>query len=272
MIKLIATDMDGTLLNSQKELHKSFWDIFEQLQRENILFCVASGRQYHSLLEIFRPIADKIAFISENGAYVELLGGAFYESEMPRQKVLKILDLCAKIPHIGVALCGRQGAYIDTQIPDIQRQVAKYYSALHQVESLQNVQDAIFKITIYDKLGSRYNSLEHLEKLSQEFKVVISGDYWIDITNKGINKGIALQKIQEKLGVTPQQTMVFGDYLNDVEMMQQAAYSYAMKNAQPEVKLAARHKTQYDNEHQGVLRTICQVLNLPLPASLPFIR
>ena len=63
-IRLIACDMDGTLLDDQ------FWPLFDQLQERGIVFCPASGRQYYSLLEQFKPIADEVIFVAENGTYV----------------------------------------------------------------------------------------------------------------------------------------------------------------------------------------------------------
>ena len=74
MIKLIVSDMDGTLLNSCHELPKDFMSVFEQLQQRGIYFCAASGRQYLSLLQFFSPVKDRMAFISENGAFVNVNG------------------------------------------------------------------------------------------------------------------------------------------------------------------------------------------------------
>ena len=94
--------------------------------------------------------------------------------------------------------------------------------------------------------------------------MTISGAYWIDITNEGVNKGVAVTALQEFLGISPEETMAFGDYLNDLELLKRASYSYAMKNAQEEVKQVAFYETKDDNNHNGVLKTICEVLKIPL--------
>ena len=70
MIKLIATDMDGTLLNSNNEIQHGFYDVFEKIQEKGIIFAAASGRQYYNLLERFKGIEDKMMFIAENGTFV----------------------------------------------------------------------------------------------------------------------------------------------------------------------------------------------------------
>ena len=75
-----------------------------------------------------------------------------------------------------------------------------------------------------------------------------------------MNKGDAISHLQAHLGITPDETMVFGDHLNDVEMIQYATHSYAMKNAQDELKAIAAYVTEYDNNEAGVVRTIQKVI------------
>lgn len=96
----------------------------------------------------------------------------------------------------------------------------------------------------------------------EQFKVVISGGKCLDISKKEINKGKAIKLLQKKLGILSEKTMVFGDYLNDLEMMQEAKYSFAMKNAQPEVKEVAHFITEYDNTEDGVIKTIVKQLKI----------
>ena len=74
MIKLIASDMDGTLLNDKNEIHEEFYQVFQELKKQNIIFAAASGRQYYNLLERFKGIEDKMMFIAENGTFVVYKG------------------------------------------------------------------------------------------------------------------------------------------------------------------------------------------------------
>ena len=69
-IKLIAADMDGTLLDSKGVLNPDFFSVFEYLRKEGVMFIAASGRQYYNLLKLFDSIKDEIIFIAENGTYV----------------------------------------------------------------------------------------------------------------------------------------------------------------------------------------------------------
>ena len=74
MIKFIATDMDGTLLNSQNEIHPSFYETFKKLMEKDIIFEIASGRQYYNLAKRFEELKDDLMFIAENGTFVMYKG------------------------------------------------------------------------------------------------------------------------------------------------------------------------------------------------------
>ena len=93
-------------------------------------------------------------------------------------------------------------------------------------------------------------------KTCMRSQVAIAARIFIDITAFDANKGNAIRGIQKELNITPEETLVFGDYLNDLEMMSVAKHSYAMKNAHPEVKEASNFITSHDNNEYGVLRTL----------------
>ena len=260
MIKLIVSDIDGTLVNNQKEIPHLFWEVFEQVHQKGILFCVASGRQIQSLYELFAPIKHLIAFAPDNGASLIYQGRTLFERTMDFASYLPILRTCAQINRIGVALCGKKSAYIKTDSKWIFNEIARHYPAHTQVTDFANIDDEIFKITICDEGISRLNSYPYLQQYSKNFNVVVSGEIWLDITRKDVNKGDAISHLQAHLGITPDETMVFGDHLNDVEMIQCATQSYAMKNAQDELKALAAYVTEYDNNEAGVVRTIQKVI------------
>ena len=85
MIKLIATDMDGTLLNNNNEIHHDFIDVFEKLQEKDIIFAAASGRQYFNLLKRFEDVKDKMMFIAENGTIVVYKGEEIFINSLNKK-------------------------------------------------------------------------------------------------------------------------------------------------------------------------------------------
>lgn len=259
MIKLIVTDMDGTLLDQRGGFPEDFHYVFDLLKEKGITFCVASGRQYNSLKQFFYKYREDICFIAENGALVMAGDKEIYSNTIEREEVNEIVRLCRNIPEVGVTLCGKKMAYMETQDKEIQEKIAHYYLALEKVNDLLEVDDQIMKIAIYDKVNAEENINRRLE-VSKNLKKVVSGSNWMDIANDGINKGVALEKLQDRLKVGKEETMVFGDYYNDIEMLEKSEHSYAMINAQEEVKQASKYITEYDNNNNGVLREIKKVI------------
>ena len=114
--------------------------------------------------------------------------------------------------------------------------------------------DAI-KISIYRKHRVEENTVTIRKAYQDKLKITISGDMWVDCMAKGVSKGAAIQQIQESLGILPEETMAFGDQLNDMEMLERSYYSYAIGNARPEVKKAARFQAD-TNINYGVLKVL----------------
>lgn len=261
MVKLIVSDIDGTLVNSKKEIPSRFWDVFRATQAKNIRFCVASGRQMQSLEQLFAPIADRVGFVSDNGAFVKFQGNELYEIPMNINEVASVLATCQQIESIGTVLCGKRKAYIKADSDSIFNEIVRHYPSNERVLDFSNIDDTIFKISVCDPKTSKLNSYPHLKKFSELLNVVISGELWLDVTDKKVNKGLALSELQRLWNISADETVVFGDQLNDLEMLQMAKFSFAMKNAQPEVKQVASFVTDYDNDNEGVVKQIEKILN-----------
>lgn len=263
-IKLIASDLDGTLLDPESRLAEDFFPLFEQLYRHGIPFAAASGRQYYNLLKIFAPVKDRLIFIAENGAYVVHENRELLVVDMDIHEIRRLIATLRRIPGIYPILCGKKQAYVENDHPVFLEQAHTYYERCINVNDLLQISDDQFlKIAVCDLNGAAGHSYPELRPLEAKYQVTLSGKIWIDISDKKANKGYALRQLQHRLAVTPQQTMVFGDYMNDLPMMEQARYSYAMENAVEEVKKAARFRAP-DNAHNGVIR-ILEKLTTELP-------
>ena len=138
------------------------------------------------------------------------------------------------------------------------KQTAKYYERYKIVEDLTSIDDDILKVTICDFNGSENNSNNYFDEYRDKVQITVSGEIWLDIVAKGINKGVAINEIQNLLNIDYKETMVFGDYLNDLEMMSSAYHSYAMANAHDTLKKAARFIAK-SNDENGVIQAIKSV-------------
>jgi len=137
----------------------------------------------------------------------------------------------------------------------------KYYARHEVVDDLLTVDDDILKIAVNDFKNMETTVYPIIkEQFGQAFQISTSSTIWMDIMSIGINKGAAITKLQQQLDITPEQTMVFGDYLNDYEMMQCAYHTYAMSNAHPDIKETARFMTD-SNDDNGVMNAIRKQLS-----------
>ena len=261
-IKLICSDVDGTLVpDGTSQLNTELYDVVMQLKRKGIHFAVASGRQAVSLEKLFAPIRDQIFYLAENGAYIGCYGRELFTRSMNEQDVKQMIrEIHAHMPECDILLSGPRKAYTDSKNPVFLKFLLEGYRyALDEVESLEKLEGTFIKLAVY-----RENiPLEYLEFLrgrwGTRYKVVTSGDMWIDILDIQANKGLAVKELQESLSVTPEETMVFGDQQNDIEMIKQAYYSYAVANALPETRAAARFMTDSSTD-DGVLKVLKELL------------
>ncbi|MEH6454104.1 MAG: Cof-type HAD-IIB family hydrolase [Psychromonas sp.] len=255
-IKFIATDMDGTLLNNEGALPPNFFEVFEQLEHRNIIFAAASGRQYYSLLNTFSLIKDRMMFIAENGTLVMHQGKELYSCTMDKNSIHRIIKQARLIEGADIVLCGKNSAYIETDCPISREEIKKYYHRCESVEDLLLVEDEFIKVAICHFDGTEelvYPSMNN--EFSVDHKVVVSGKVWLDIMNISASKGDAIKFLQETFDFSFEQTMSFGDYLNDFEMLQASFHSYAVENAHHEIKKIARFSAP-SNVEDGVLKII----------------
>lgn len=262
MIKLIMTDMDGTLLDENCNLPQNFDRVMTKLKEHNILFAPASGRQYYGLLRQLKKYEDSFVFIAENGSYVVYKGEEVFSSTMKKAEVKAMLDIAAKIPQVQVVLCGKKSAYILSDKDKVFfDEISKYYARCQVVDCFENVEDDVLKIAICDlsEAGAEFNAYPYFEKYKDNYQVAISGKLWMDVMKYNTNKGVASRHIQEKFNLKPNECMAFGDYMNDFELLNSVYYSYAMENAHPKIKEIARFQAK-SNREAGVLVAIEEML------------
>ncbi|WP_137843002.1 Cof-type HAD-IIB family hydrolase [Microbacterium sp. 2FI] len=264
-LRLIAVDMDGTLLDGAGRIPEALWPLLDRLHERGILFAPASGRQLATLQRAFSDHASEMVFIAENGGYVVQGGAEVSSASMDPSFAVSLLgrlrELARRGADIGVVLCGKRSAYVERTDADFLAEARKYYAKLEIVDDLRAVDDQVLKVAIFDFADAEATA-PAFDDLQSTHQVVVSGHHWIDIMNTGVNKGVALARLQESLGIARAETAVFGDYLNDLEMMDAADLSFAMANAHPDVLARARH-TAPSNVESGVITTIGKLLDGP---------
>src|SRR6056297_997934 len=142
-IKLVVSDMDGTLLNSDHKVSREFFDVFKKLRAKGILFAVASGRQYYSLMERMKPVKDDMIYIAENGAIIMEKEKQLYIQPMQREMILKVVEEIRKLEGKYLILCGRKQAYIENTDPEFMKPFLDHYEKYKVVKDVSQVTDDI---------------------------------------------------------------------------------------------------------------------------------
>lgn len=259
-VKLVVTDMDGTLLNSKSQVSPLFFELFEKLKEKNIHFIAASGRQYHSIVDRFETIKNDITIVAENGGIAKRGDTELFSVHLnPNDIIAPILKL-RTLKNTFIVLCGKKKAYIETSDSEFIKMFSNYYSEYEIVEDLTKVtNDDFLKIAAYHSTCSETYIYPTAQQFSSNFQVIVSGEHWLDISHQNAHKGYALNILQKEFGVTKAETMVFGDYNNDLKMLALADFSFAMENAHPNVKKAARFSTK-SNDNFGVESILAQLV------------
>lgn len=250
-IKLVVTDMDGTLLNSKHEVSTRFLEVFKQLKQQNIKFVAASGRPYYSIIEKLHSIKEDITIVAENGGLVIQNNTVLLANVIKPEKLPELFNLVTQIKDTYPIFCNKHQAFIIRASGDLVATFSEYYTDYTLIDSFDEIMDEVIKIALYHSTDSETNIFPYVKHLKPELNVVVSGKHWVDISEAITNKGNALTFLQNHFNIKPSETMAFGDFNNDLEMLKCADYSYAMANAHPDVKAIANYATK-SNDAFGV--------------------
>lgn len=261
-IRLVATDLDGTLLNSGKKVPERFEDWV--CGHPEIKVVIASGRQYYNIRKLFPKAADQLIYLAENGGMVVEKEEVVYTNTIAEEDVLACIERFQERDGHSVILCGERAAYMNHTAEDAERNADMYYEKLEFTDDLKGCvkRDHIIKIAVFIEDYDADTYYRKLEKFNDRLNVVLSGTCWIDIANKEVCKGAALKFLQDRYAITADESMAFGDFLNDESLLEQCTESYAMNNGHPLLKEKAKHIAP-SNDEDGVMR----ILRIKFPLS-----
>lgn len=240
MLKLIACDIDGTLIPyGESELPQGLFPLIRRLHKVGVLFCPASGRQYHSMRDVFAPVADRVCFLCENGAILygsgeEDTAPILGKTAMPRQEALALAADILTLPGCELLMSGANTSYVcDCSREYINHLTKDKGNNVTVLEELSRMPEDILKVSAYcpggtdapqTALGPRWSHLG----------MAAAGPDWVDFTLA--NKGTGLRALCGALGISPADTAAFGDNWNDLAMLETAGEPWLMDSADPALR------------------------------------
>lgn len=241
MVKLIASDIDGTLLRyGETELHPSLFGLIRRLRSAGILFCPASGRQYHSLRRLFAPVADEVCFLCENGAVVfgsgrEESAPVLSKTAMPQKDAVELARAIIALPGCAVLISGQNCGYACGCGEDfIRRMRNSLGNLMRRVDRVEDVPEDIIKVSAFCPNGTA-EAANVLGPRWGTYHMAVAGPAWLDFTLA--DKGAGLRGLCRSLGIALEEVMAFGDSWNDVPMLEAAGMPWLMESADPALRI-----------------------------------
>lgn len=269
MIKLIATDMDGTFLDGQGSFdRKRFSSVLEKLAEKQIPFVIASGNGMGRLLQLCQGFEDRLIFVADNGAHIYQAGKTMIRRAIQQEETKAILEFFQdRWAEVCLMLSTEKAIYMQagagmpfegTGLPIDPAQMAAFQSRVKYLDDLSAYPtfEPIYRLGLWvpeaqvDKITEEFNQAFHGQLVA-----VTSGYGSVDILPQGIHKAWGLEQVLTNLAITPDQVMAFGDSDNDIELLSYVGASYAMENATDKVKAVAKYMAPSHLE-AGVLQVL----------------
>ncbi len=255
MIKLIASDLDGTLLYGRDNtVSEEMFTMIREMKSKGIIFAAASGRQYHNLKKLFAPVWEDMAFICENGAVVFYKDQIIAEKTVPRDEILKLTYIVDADPLTDVALSSARTNYLRPKSTDFAESLIKLGNHVTIVKEWADIPDDCVKIAWYEADGVEHRVNYWREKINPPARVVTSGADWLDILYPDTHKGVGIEILSRHFGIKREEMAAFGDNDNDKEMLEAVAYPFAMNNAKEGIlKICPYHTAKVEETVREIL-------------------
>lgn len=284
MIKCIATDMDGTLLNSVQQISLANKEAILKAQSQGVEVVVATGRSYQEATYVLTEAGLTCPVICVNGAEVRSKEGDVLSATPIGKPLAREVEARLTEKDVYFEVYTNQGAFtLDPDkavsiLVDIvmsanpeanQAEIIEAAGARIRDGLIQTIEDyellfannqyQIYKFLVFSFDGEKLQAANQALADIEELAIASSGHENIEITHRGAQKGIALESFVKERGIDLAETMAIGDNYNDVSMFEKAGRSVAMGNANYEIKSLCDVITD-TNVESGVAKAILEVI------------
>lgn len=261
MIKLIACDLDGTLMPPSKILPEKTFPLIEKLYGRGVIFAPASGRQLPNLKKVFAPVLDKIAIIAENGGLVWHGGKIVFCDPTPSEGAARAVKAVRTVDGLYPVISCAERAYYEDDYPPFLEKLGASFSSTERVPDLEKVafENEVIKVSVWDDFPASEHGGVVLPPMLEGLRTMISGRDWLDVSAPHANKGRALNALMTRLGVSAEQCTAFGDHMNDYEMLKVSGHPFVTANAYPPLKALIGEEIP-SNADFGVIKKLEEIL------------
>lgn len=262
-VKLIASDMDGTLLDENGQVSPETFDLILALRERGVRFVASSGRRYDRLCDFFSPVKDRMDFVASNGAQVFADGVQIDREVYSHLAIRRLAKTVAMFPNMHLALFDRTKSYLLDDEDKFVREVDKDLPNVERIYELPSPQVSIIKASIFCDDGNVMDNAYVLQReLGGLFTFAPSGSSYIDAMQPGISKASGIAQVMEYHGIDASEVMAFGDAMNDYEIIRFVGTGCAMANGRPALRAVADRVIGSNIEHavQSEMRRVLEFL------------
>lgn len=263
MIKLLASDMDGTLLDENGKVPEETFELIRELRKKGVIFAASSGRRYSTLRKFFEPVANEMDYVAALGAEVYADGKLLLDREVfSHASVLKLCELCASFDCLHIAVYDETRTYLLDDLSSYVREVDKDLPNAERVDDPPTADTGIIKISVCCERTDDVMDMAYVleREMGDLFSFMPSGSKWIDVTPSIVNKATGLDQLLRYRGIDPSEVMCFGDSMNDYHILRHVGYPMVMANARYAVRQTPGARVIDSNAAHGVQQVMRELL------------
>ena len=234
MIKLIASDMDGTLLDDDSKVPEETFELIHALHEKGVRFVASSGRRYETLRWFFSPVADEMDYVASLGTQVYADGRLLDREVFSTIAVMRLFETTQLFDCIHLI------RELDKDLPNAER-----------LFDPPSPDVSIIKAAVCCELPEQLMDMAYVleRELSEWFTFLPSGSRWIDVVPRHVNKATGLEQVLRYWGIDRSEVVAFGDSMNDYAMLRYVGHPYVMENARYAVRQIGQRVIGRNTEH-----------------------
>lgn len=239
MVKLIASDLDGTLLpEGTKDINPKLYDVIRALKAKGIIFVAASGREFDTIRTVMDPVVSDIYCISNNGARIMEYGNKeLLKLSIDWKTTCDIIKYLRTLDDVFYAINTSEGTIVDKKDPEILDLLTNGYGLKFKLlEDVLEREIDDLKISVYVRGDAGEAAKPMIKMFSDVTNVTAAGAHWVDFIHSDADKGGSLSKLLNMLNIKREECWSFGDNYNDITLLEAAGTSFAAPDAVDKVK------------------------------------